>query len=232
MAESFIFGAQRMAWYFGSKGKRRVRFFGTMLLWALCLAAQSERPYNGLLRGVLLERSGRKGSGELTIRTPDNRLFRYQFDSRTYIEREDVLIDGGSLLQGDRLEIVSDRSPDARVRYARTIHVILPPPALHPLSMGRIWASRRPDERVLREPNLTLAGVVFRVDGGQMLVHTREEGDRAVLLRADTRYFQNGSEVDAEALKLNTRIFIEGGKNLRDEIEAYQVVWGDIFKPQ
>jgi hypothetical protein len=209
-----------------------MRLFGMLLLWALCLAAQSERPFYGLIRGVLLESRAGGGSGELTVRTPDNRLFRYQFDSRTYIEREDVLIDGRSLLPGDKLEIVSDRSPDARVRYARTIHVILPPPALHPLSASGVWAYRRPDQPASREPNLTLAGVVFRADGRQMVVHTREEGDRTVLLRPDTRYLQNGNEVDSGALKLNTRIFILGGKNSRDEIEAYQVVWGSIFRPQ
>jgi hypothetical protein len=223
-----------MTWYVESRDKRWMRLFGTLLLFPLCLASQSERPYYGLLRGVLLESNARAGSGELTVRAQDNRLFRYRFDSRTYVEREDVLVDGASLLPGDILEIVSDRSPDVRVRYARTIHVILPPPALHPLSMGRVWAYSRPDRdrRAMREPDLTLAGVVFRIDGSEILVHTRQQGDQKVLLRPDTRYFQNGTEVDSDALKPNTRIFIEAGKNLRDEIEAYQVVWGSILRPQ
>ena len=211
-----------------------MRLCGMLLLFAPCLAAQSDRPYFGLLRGVLLESNARAGSGELTVRAQDNRLFRYRFDSRTYVEREDVLVDGASLLPGDVLEIVSDRSPDVRVRYARTIHVILPPPALHPLSAGRVWAYSRPDRDrpAMRETDLTLAGVVFRIDGSQISIHTRQEGDRRVLLRADTRYFQNGTEVDSTAMKPNTRIFIEAGKTLRDEIEAYQVVWGSIFRPQ
>jgi hypothetical protein len=30
---------------------------------------------------------------------------------------------------------------------------------------------------------------------------------------------------------VNERVFVRGGRNLEDEIEAYQVVWGGILRP-
>jgi len=37
--------------------------------------------------------------------------------------------------------------------------------------------------------------------------------------------------VEAADLKPNTRVFVRAGKNLEDQIEAYQIVWGEILQP-
>jgi len=37
--------------------------------------------------------------------------------------------------------------------------------------------------------------------------------------------------VEAADLKPNTRVFVRAGKNLGDQIEAYQIIWGEILHP-
>jgi hypothetical protein len=37
--------------------------------------------------------------------------------------------------------------------------------------------------------------------------------------------------VDAADLKPTTRVFVRAGKNLDEQVEAYQIIWGDIMEP-
>ena len=32
-------------------------------------------------------------------------------------------------------------------------------------------------------------------------------------------------------LKPNTRVFVRAGRNLDDDLEVYQVIWGEILEP-
>src|SRR5215470_4261195 len=110
-------------------------------VWVLLLAAwlvsgQSHEDA-ALVRGVVLECDA-KPIGEVSIRTSDNQVLRYQFDAKTYAEREDKLIEAARLAPGEQVEIVSDRTPGTLLRYARTIHVIQPAPPPRPLSQGRL----------------------------------------------------------------------------------------------
>ena len=194
--------------------------------------APPSNPAPTLIRGVLLERDPQTGSGEFSVRAEDNRVFRYQFDPKTYVERDSQLIDVRRLQPGEKVEVLSDVVPGAALRYARTIHVLADPPPVRPLSAGRLRAPRNVPERVLPTGNLTYSGVVFRVNGERLVLHTREVGDQSILLRKDTRYLQNGEMVGAADLKPNTRVFIRAGKDLYDEVEAYQVIWGGILNPK
>jgi hypothetical protein len=74
--------------------------------------------------------------------------------------------------------------------------------------------------------------VVFRVTGERLVLHTREGGDQSILLRKDTRFLENGETVEAENLKPNMRVFVKAGKDLYDQVEAYQVIWGSILDPK
>jgi hypothetical protein len=40
-----------------------------------------------------------------------------------------------------------------------------------------------------------------------------------------------GQTTEAGNLPVNTLVFIRGGKNIYDELEAYQVIWGRILQP-
>jgi hypothetical protein len=172
-----------------------------------------------------------KPIGEISIRTTDNQVLRYQFDRKTYAEREDRLIEAARVAPGEQVEIVSDRTAGSLLRYARTIHVIEPKAPPRPLSQGRLRAYNPKMENV-RTGNLTYSGVVFRLNPTRVMIHTREAGDLAIQLRNDTRYLQNGVVVEAGDLKTNMRVFVRAGKDVYNEIEAYQVIWGTILDPR
>ena len=64
------------------------------------------------------------------------------------------------------------------------------------------------------------------------MLHTRD-GDRPIpRLRRDTHYVQDGESVDGASLKPNMRVFVRAGKDLWDQVEAYQVFWGEILQPR
>lgn len=185
-----------------------------------------------LVRGVLLERDTPTGSGEFSVRAADNQVFRYHFDAKTYVERENRMIDVPRLQPGEKVEVVSDTVPGSVLRYARTIHVLQDQPPPRSLTAGRLRAYRTPAERSVPTGTLTYAGVVFRLTGERLVLHTREGGDQAILLRKDTRFLENGETVEAANLKPNMRVFVKAGKDLYDQVEAYQVIWGSILDPK
>jgi len=213
-----------------------MRAIGIMLLIPWMGAAQAGYPLGppenaALVRGVLLECDAR-AAGELSIRAGDNRVLRYQFDRKTYVEREEHLTEPARLVAGETVEVLSDAVAGYALRYARTIHVIeraLPP---RPQTLGRLRAYDPKTEPAIRAGNITFAGVVFRLNSQRVVLHTREAGDLSILLRKDTRYLADGQLVDAESLKPNMRVFVRAGKDLYNEVEAYQVIWGTILTPR
>jgi hypothetical protein len=194
------------------------------------LAAQTPPQTAPILRGVLLE-CDQRAAGELAVRAPDNQVLRYQFDAKTYVERDDRLIDAARLTPGENIEIVSDRAPGFALRYARTIHVLQP---VAPVRQPRPGVPRpyNPRTDAVRAGTLSYAGVIYRINLEKFVLHTRERGDLNILLRKDTRYLQDGQVVQPADLKPNTRVFVSAGKDLYDEVEAYQVVWGRILDPR
>ena len=194
--------------------------------------AQSAAP-PGMVRGDLLEWEAAKGAGEFSIRTAAHQVFRFSFDSKTYFEREKERCAVEKLQKGDLLEIISDRSPGPALAYARTVHVMDRelPARRAATSLGRYRAYRDSADRMAPLGNLTFSGVVSRVSGGRVVLRTRREGEKTLLLREDTRYVENGTQVTAAELKANTRVFVRGAKNFEDDLEAYQVVWGEILEP-
>jgi hypothetical protein len=207
-----------------------------LLVGALTAAAQV--PPAALVRGVLLE-CDRKAAGEFSIRAADNHVLRYHFDGKTYVERQNRMIDMQGLAPGEKLEVLSDSVPDSLLRYARTVHVVEAPPPERPLSAGRYRALRRPsdelrrpsDDLFVRTGNLTYSGVVFRITADRISLHVRDGSEQSINVRKDTRYLQNGEAVEAGSLKPNMRVFVRAGKDVYGEVEAYQVIWGRILDP-
>jgi hypothetical protein len=185
-----------------------------------------------IVRGVLLERDQQGPSGEFSVRIADNQVFRFQFDRKTYVERESQMIEVGRLKPGEKVEVVSDQLAGNVLRYARTVHVILPELPPRPLSQGRLRAARDAADRAIRTGNLTYSGVVYRLNAERLVLHMREGSDQTILLRQDTRYLEDGGIVDSDSLKQNMRVFVRAGKDLYDQVEAYQVIWGKILDPK
>jgi hypothetical protein len=187
-----------------------------------------QRNASPLIRGVLIERAVLP-SGEFSVRAADSEVFRYRFDPKTYVEREERLVDIPRLDIGEKVEVLSDEGPASAVRYARTVHVIFQSPMRRPTE-GRLRADRYPADHFAPISTISVSGVVSRLGSDRMVLHTRT-GNQTILLRRDTRYLENGEAVDATALQPTMRIFIRAGRNLYNEIEAYQIIWGEILEP-
>ena len=202
------------------------------LLWISTAMGQAQAPI-GLVHGQLLERETAGMTGELSVRSTGNQVFRFVYDGKTYFEREKERISATGLRTGDQLEIVADQSPESSLRYARTVHVMEPQRPLRAAatSLGRFRAYRSPLEHIAPSGDLTFSGVVRRLNDAHLVLRMREGGEKILLLREDTRYVQEGSEVEWSTLHPNTRVFIRAGRNLDNELEAYQVVWGEILEP-
>jgi hypothetical protein len=206
--------------------------WGIVLLAAGLAAAQQTAPV-GIVRGTLIERDEAQ-TGELIVRLRDNRVYSFQFDARTYVEKEKKAVAVKDLATGDTLEILSDAGKEPRERYARTVKVVTEEPET---PSPRIRLRRRAEwepsllDQLYPRGNLTFAGIVASVGRDSLLLRTRDRTEKRILLRRDTRYLREGVQVDAAALGVNTRVFVRAGKNLYDEVEAYQVIWGDILKP-
>jgi hypothetical protein len=198
-----------------------------LLLTPLIAGAQFPAPEQA---GVLLERDSNADSGEFAIRAPDHQVYRYQFDAKTLVERDTLSGGMGHLRLGDRVTVESDPVPGSLLRYAHRIQVSNSPP-LMTLPDSRL---RSPGFPLLdlspRTGNLTFAGVVARLNGESLVLRTRG-GEQTLLIRRDTRYVDNGDTVEAARLRPNMRVFIRAGRNLYEQIEAYQVIWGSILDP-
>lgn len=207
-----------------------MRVTGIAILFPCLMAAQT--PYSSpILRGVVLE-CDQRPAGELAIRAADNEVLRYQFDKRTYVERDEQMIEPSRLVPGEKVEIVSDRAPGFLLRYARTIHVVQITPPARPQRTSGVPRPYNPRTESVRTGSLSYSGVIYRVNAEKFILHTREAGDLAILLRKDTRYLEDGQVVDLASLKPNMRVFVSAGKGLYDEVEAYQVIWGQILAPR
>jgi hypothetical protein len=198
------------------------------------LVGQESLPVSKV-QGSLLEWEGSATAGELSIRTTTYHVYLFRFNAQTVFERASRRISILDTGRGDVLAVFSDSPPGTPGSYARKVQVLrrAAPPArnvLRPRARSRFYP--RYVDRMFPRGRLTMAGVVLRRSEGSLVLRTRFDGEQTVLLRPDTRYLESGSQVASSALKVNTRIFVRGGKNLDQEIEAYQVIWGEILLPR
>lgn len=196
---------------------------------AALAAAQAQTPMS-VLRGVMLEREGTPGAGVISVRSEDNLVHLCDYDSRTTFERDSQRISAANLAPGDRLEVIADKKGDSGCQ-ARSVSISPPERTTAP---GRAPLRRTvsPTESFAPRGHLTLSGIVVRRDPTAMILRTKANGQLRVQLRDDTRYLEKGLAVDAEALLVNTRVFVRAGKSFDNEVEAYQVVWGEILQPR
>jgi hypothetical protein len=208
---------------------------GVLLVLAPISMAQIPLQNAALLRGVLLERDAETDGGEFSVRAAGNQVVRYRFDAKTFVEREERLIDVPRLRPGEKVEVVSDPLTGSLLRYARTIHVIdpAPPPRAATRPGARLDPALTPSltPSLFPRGDMTFAGVVSRLSDGRLVLRTRNAGEQTLLLRQDTRFVADGETVAAADLKTNMRVFVRAGKDVFGHVEAYQVVWGGILLP-
>jgi len=198
-------------------------------IFTIPLGAQTSVPA-GFVRGVLLVSDATR-QGEFSVQTGTGQICRFTFDARTWIERDHERVFMAVLQKGEILEVVSDRDP-AIVPYARMVHVVQKPvPKRPPTSAGLYRLQRNPIEFLAPRGDMTFSGIISNLQDDHLILRTRSAGEKLIYLRKDTRYLDSGFQVEPGVLRSNTRVFVRAGKNLDDEIEAYQVIWGEIFEP-
>jgi hypothetical protein len=198
-----------------------------MFLFAATLAvcrAQELAPI-GILRGSIIQPLPPRMPGVLVVKADDGNSFRCSMDYRTYLERREMRVSIVALQAGDRVEAVIDRqNADC---YARTVKVVEPPMT----TGGRTPYARRemPTESFAPRGYLQYSGLVVRVTDQLMILRTRADGQKTLVLRPDTKFFRDGQPVHASDLTVNSRVFVRAGHTLEREIEAYHVSWGAII---
>jgi hypothetical protein len=210
-----------------------VRFALWLLLIPLAAAGQETPPERASLTGTILECDPQTaaGSGEFSVRAASSQVFRYRFDSATAVDRDSQTIDAARLSPGDRVEVISDQAPGSALLYAAAIRV------LTPSSPPRSTMQRRPltltgeADRMTLSGGLSFTGVVSLIAGGKLTLRLRDGREQSLAIRQDTSYVADGQRVDASALKPATRVFVEAGRSIFDQVEAYRVVWGGIMQP-
>lgn len=207
-----------------------MRTWQALLLIPAALVAQPPQS-TALLQGILLERDTQTPTGEFSVRATDNHVFRYRFDENTSADRDQLASSIARLEPGDKVEVISDDGPAASLRYAHAVHVLESAPSRQRIPQSRFRSYRLPQEREIANATLTYAGVISRLNAERMVLHTRGGGEQTILLRQDTRYLGNGEVVEPGELRTNMRVFVRAGHTLFNEVEAYQVVWGQILLP-
>jgi hypothetical protein len=224
-----------------------MRFGAGALLMVSALGAQVMPAPDPVTRGVVLETDPDASGGEFSIRLDNFEVLRYRFDSRTSVDRDHYPIDVPRLRPGERVEVQSEAVAGSLVRYVSAVRSLEQAPGhavLH-LSIGQglpclipgrpetcpTGVSYLADDPLFRRGNLTFSGVIARLNAGGLVLRTRL-GERTILLRGDTRYFDNGAIATPAALQPNMHVFVRAGRTLYDEFEGYQVVWGQILEPK
>lgn len=195
------------------------------------VALAQENAPAGFLHGGLLSWTGTSRSGEFTFQAAPDQAYFCSYDEKTYIERANQRISMADAEKGDRLEIVSDVKQGSTLCYARTVHILEVPrrdavPGVKP-------RPRLTSSAALFQPHatLTFSGAVFRITPDVLILRSRSGEHQTLRLRPDTRYFSEGQAADPRSLQVNTVVFVRGARDLYNQLEAYQVIWGDILRP-
>jgi hypothetical protein len=193
-----------------------------LVLYGAPLFSQQLMPV-GFVRGSLLSWQGSIASGNLTVQRADGAVYDCSYEAHTLFQRNQWPIHVADLNAGEAVEVLSDRT--SRACYARMLSVVhrMPEPA-----GWRPHAVEQRREGFQPRGNLTFGGVVVEGPGGAITIKTRA-GERTLLLRPDTRFSGDGVRLEAPEPLLNKHVFVRAGRDIYGALEAYQVVWGEIF---
>lgn len=208
----------------------KIRIILPLLACATAAVAQENAPI-GVLRGDLVAWSGTNRSGLLTFNNADGHLLQCSFDDKTWFERENQRIAVNGARAGDRLEVVADHKPATAACYARTVHIVdTRLPIRTAAGKPRLRFLTGVTDSFAPRGDMTFSGVVLGVTGNWLTLRTRTKGNQTILLRPDTRYLGRGLPAERSNVENQMTVFIRAGRNLDGDIEAYQVVWGDILQ--
>jgi len=193
-----------------------------LVLCGASLNAQEVMPV-GFVRGSLTSWRGSAASGNLSVQRADGAVYDCSYDGNTLFQRDQRPIRVADLNAGEPVEVLADRK--ARACYARVLWVVprMPEPeGWRPHAVARLREGFQP------RGNLTFGGLVVADPGGAITIKTRT-GETTLLLRSDTRFSGDGVRLDDPGPLLNKHVFVRAGRDIYGVLEAYQIVWGEIF---
>ena len=207
--------------------------FWVTILWAAVAAAAQENAPPGFLRGELLSWTGTHNGQFMFHAAAADRVYSCSYDDKTYIERDNERITLALAQTGDHLELVSDRRLGSSLCYARTVHILDPQRNFSVTGVRpRLRTASAASTLFMPHPTLSFSGAVIHITSDALILRSRSGERSMVRLRPDTRFVAQGQTTDPDSLPVNTLVFIRGGRNLYDEVEAYQVIWGAILQPE
>lgn len=165
--------------------------------------------------------------GSFLLKTVAQKEFRCTYDSRTWFEQSRVRVAPTAFLPTDLVEIIADRRLiEGMPCYARTVRLA----DLAPVKDGgrmRI-TYRAVTESIIPRGEYQWGGIVSELTPEKLVLRTRTEGYKTLLLRRDTRFLEDGVVSEYGRLKPNTKISIRAGRSLSGEVEVYQIIWGAV----
>ena len=126
----------------------------------------------------------------------------------------------------DLVEIVADRRLiDGTPCYVRTVRLA----DMSKKESGRMRITYRAvTENIIPRGEYQWAGTVSELTADKMILRTRADGYKTIVLRQDTRYLEDGVVSEWDRLRPNTRVSIRAGRNFEGAVEVYQIVWGSV----
>ena len=203
----------------------RILFVAAAFVAQASLCAGTEMP-SGMFHGKLTTVEGTSSAGTIDAIDTAGAAYSCGYDTRSYFEFNKERVAATKLQPGDPLEVLADRKPGTRACYARIVHVVAPPAPVHRVAQTAARPSR-PSGYLPPRGDRNLAGVVLRIESSRLTLKTRD-GESILLLRPDTRFLGDGVRVGAADIPRNTHVSIRAGRDAYGQIEAYQVMWGQI----
>lgn len=192
----------------------------TRLLWLLPALLSAEEVPVGVVSGYISDVQ----PSSFLLRTVANKEFRCGYDQRTWFEQSRIRVSPSAFQASDLVEIVADRRLiEGTPCYARTVRLA----ELAPKEPRRTRTPYRTvTEHIIPRGEFQWAGTVSELNEEKLVLRTRREGRKTLLLRPDTRFLEDGVVSERARLQPNTQISIYAGRSLSGELEVYQVIWG------
>lgn len=204
-----------------------MQYWILLVLSVLVPAFAQPKPPLGIVFAELKSWDGSWDGGVLLLKLDSGIDYECAFDGKTFFERERSRISVGRLRPGDHLEIMSDRTTQSSRCFARMVKASTIKPG-GPPTWGQVT---RATEHFAPRGNLTYNGTVVEVEEHRLVVRIRGGSRQSIRLRSDTRYVLNGLPSTRDIMTMNATIHVRAGHGLDEEIEAYQVVAGEILQP-
>lgn len=192
------------------------------VFWLLPLLLAAEEVPVGIVSGYISDIQ----SASFLLKTTTNKEFRCSFDQRTWFEQSRLRVSVSAFQPADLVELIADRRLiDGTPCYVRTVKLAdLAAPKNTRLNIPY----RAVTESIIPRGEYQWAGTVSELTAEKLVLRTRADGYKTLVLRPDTRFLEDGAVSELARLQPNTLISIRAGRSITGETEVYQIIWGSV----